>query len=181
MSVSPSLHLPKRAFISTGHRHCNITGAKQSAECFCVCVQVCKDKNNLWDLDSKINKCWHSLSRYNICWLFILAPDMGLHSHIQSIFRVNESLSGSREFSALRNICQTFVFFCFACLDCFISHYIFSSSFLSRPSFTQWNKHSEAAKYNLASFKLVLCETWSLAELHGDIYLLRCQMLTLCC
>jgi len=39
-----------------GHRHCNITGVKQSAECFCVCVQVCKDKNNLLDLDSKKKK-----------------------------------------------------------------------------------------------------------------------------
>lgn len=51
--VSLSIPAPSQKDISTGHRHANITRAKQSAEYFCVCVQVCKDKNNLLDLGSK--------------------------------------------------------------------------------------------------------------------------------
>ncbi len=110
---------------------------------------------------------------------------MGLHSHIQSTFIESQERRKSSLFIFVL-IAVNFLhmkhlsdrWFLSILLDYFISHYIFSSLFLSRPAFTLRNKHREAAKYNLASFKLVLCKTWSLAELHGDIHLLRCQMHT---
>lgn len=159
--VSLSVPAPSQKDISTGHRHCNITRAKQSAEYFCVCVQVCKDKNNLLDLGSKKNKCWHSLSRYTFV-AFLNYPWYGTtQSHSVHFHRVKKSLFGSHEVSALRSICQTAFFFLSVLLvliALFLIIYFPPHFYLGQPSLCETNTRRQLNitwhPLNLSSVKL---------------------------